>query len=99
MQSHFSKAPLAVSALTLPGVALAHQISPIIGALALSPVLVFLLAIALRGVTRNWTVAVKYFGLVGVDNSDSEGRASASQGLDAYSLRYLGGAHREIGNI
>jgi hypothetical protein len=66
MRIHFLKALLAVSALTLPGVALAQNIRPIIGALALSPVLVFLLAIVLGFVTRSWRVAVKHSGLVGV---------------------------------
>jgi MFS-type transporter involved in bile tolerance (Atg22 family) len=58
------RALVAISALTVPGTALAQNISPIIAALALSPVLVFLLAIVLGFVTRSWRVAVKHSGLV-----------------------------------
>jgi hypothetical protein len=64
MRIDSSKALVAVSALTLPGTALAQEIPPIIAALALSPVLVFLLAIVLGVVTRSWRVAVRHSGLV-----------------------------------
>ncbi len=66
MQFNSSKVLLAVSALTLPGIALAQNIPPIIAALALSPVLAFLLAIVLGVVTRSWRVGVTHSGLVGV---------------------------------
>jgi threonine/homoserine efflux transporter RhtA len=59
-----SKVLVAFSALTMPGTALAQKIPPIIAALALSPVLVFLLAIVLGVVTRSWRVAVRHSGLV-----------------------------------
>ena len=57
---------MAIPALTFPGVALAQNIPPIIAALALSPVLVFLLAIVLGAVTRSWRVAARHSALVGV---------------------------------
>ena len=55
---------MAISALALPGTALAQNVSPIIAALALSPILVFLLAIVLGVVTRSWRVGARHFGLV-----------------------------------
>ncbi len=64
MKIDSSRALVAISALTLPGTAFAQNISPIIAALALSPILVFLLAIVLGAVTRSWRVAVRHFGLV-----------------------------------
>jgi MFS-type transporter involved in bile tolerance (Atg22 family) len=64
MQINFSKALLAVSALSLPGVAAAQNIPPVIAALALSPVLVLLLAVILGVVTRSWRVGIRHFGLV-----------------------------------
>ena len=50
--------------MTLPGTAFAQNIPPIIAALALSPVLVFLLAIVLGVVTRSWRVALRHSGFV-----------------------------------
>lgn len=53
-----------LAASALPGIARAQEISPIIAALALSPVLVFLLAIVLGVVKRSWRIAVRHSGLV-----------------------------------
>jgi MFS-type transporter involved in bile tolerance (Atg22 family) len=64
MKINFSRASVAISALTLPGTALAQNVSPIIAALALSPILVFLLAIVLGVVTRSWRVGTRHIGLV-----------------------------------
>jgi hypothetical protein len=64
MKINLSKACVAISALTVPGIALAQNISPIIAALALSPVLVFLLATVLGIVSRSWRVAARHSVLV-----------------------------------
>lgn len=50
--------------LILPGTALAQNIPPEIAALALSPVLVLLLAIVLGAVNRSWRVGFMHSGLV-----------------------------------
>jgi MFS-type transporter involved in bile tolerance (Atg22 family) len=50
--------------LAVPGVAHAQQISPLIAALAVSPILVLLLALILGVVSRSWQVAAKHAGLV-----------------------------------
>ena len=55
---------LTTSALTLPAVAHAQYIPPIIVAMALSPILAFLLAVALGVVSRSWSVGLKHAGLV-----------------------------------
>ena len=57
---------MAVSTLIWPRLALAQYVSPIIVALALSPLFVFLLAIILGFVTRSWWVAIRHSGLIGV---------------------------------
>ena len=64
MQIKSSQVLLVFSALALPGIALAQNVPPIIAALALSPVLVFLLAIILGFVTRSWRVAIGHSALI-----------------------------------
>lgn len=64
MKNNSSQAFVAVSALTIPGIALAQNIPPTIAALAISPVLVFLLAAVLGVVTRSWRVAIRHSVLV-----------------------------------
>ena len=54
----------ATVALTLPGSACAQQISPLIGALALSPIVVMLLALVLGIVARSWRVGAVHAALV-----------------------------------
>ena len=53
-----------VSALILPGIAYAQNIPPVIAALALSPVVVLLLAVVLGVVSRSWRVGALHAGLV-----------------------------------
>ena len=57
---------LTVSALALPGMAYAQNISPTIAALALSPLLVMLFAVVLGVVSRSWIVGTAHAGLVAV---------------------------------
>ncbi|MBT8092052.1 MAG: hypothetical protein KJN77_03380 [Gammaproteobacteria bacterium] len=57
---------LAPLALTLPVVAQAQHIPPIIAAFALSPVLVLLLAVVLGVVSKSLLVGLKHAGLVGI---------------------------------
>ena len=57
---------LTASALTLPLVAHAQYIPPVFVALALSPVLVLLLAVVLGVISRSWLVGLKHAGLVGI---------------------------------
>ena len=59
-----SKSVLAVSALTVPGTAQAQHIPPIIVALALSPVLVLMLAVVLGIVMRSWKAGLSHSGLI-----------------------------------
>ena len=66
MRIDFSKSLSTASALTLPGIAHAQNIPPVIAALALSPVLVFLFAVVLGIVSRSWRVGVAHAGLVGI---------------------------------
>jgi hypothetical protein len=56
----------ATAALTLPGSAYAQEIPPLIGALALSPIVVMLLALVLGIVTRSWRVGAAHAALVAV---------------------------------
>ena len=56
----FSLLPLAL----IPGVAQAQHLSPLLVATALSPLLVFLLAITLGIVVRNWKTGVLHAGLI-----------------------------------
>jgi hypothetical protein len=65
MRIHAPGVLLTVSALTLPAVAQAQEIPPLLAALALSPIVVFLLVIALGIVTRNWVAGVAHAALVG----------------------------------
>lgn len=55
---------LTTSALILPTVAHAQYIPPVIVALALSPILVLLLAVALGVVSRSWRTGLGHVGLV-----------------------------------
>ena len=48
----------------VPGVACAQEIPPLIAWMALSPILVLLLAIVLGIVSRSWLVGAKHAGLV-----------------------------------
>ncbi len=64
MKINSLKALLTVSALILPGIALAQSVPPIIAALAFSPVLAFLMAIILGFVSRSWRVGVRHSGLI-----------------------------------
>ena len=64
MRTSSSKCLLTVSVLTLPGIAYAQNIPPIIAAMALSPLLVMLLAVVLGFVSRSWKVGAAHAGLV-----------------------------------
>jgi hypothetical protein len=64
MQIDPLKSVLAVSALTVPGTAQAQHIPPTIVALALSPVLVLLLAVVLGIVKRSWKAGLAHAGLI-----------------------------------
>ena len=66
MRPNLLKVILTASALTMPVVAHAQYIPPIIVALALSPILVLLLAVVLGVVSRSWLVGLKHAGLVGI---------------------------------
>ncbi len=55
---------LAVSLVALPGTAHAQYISPLIAGLALSPILVLLLAVVLGIVSRSWRIGAWHAGLV-----------------------------------
>jgi hypothetical protein len=57
---------LTIMALTLPGMAYAQHIPPIVAAAALSPLLVILFAVALGVVSRSWKVGAAHAGLVAV---------------------------------
>lgn len=55
-----------IAALAVPGIAHAQNISPLIAALALSPILVLLLAIVLGVLSRSWLVGVVHCGAIGI---------------------------------
>lgn len=59
-----SKCLLSMLALTVPGSAHAQNIPPIIAAIAVSPVLVMLLAVVLGVMSRSWLVGATHAGLV-----------------------------------
>jgi len=60
MRIDLPKAVFAVSAVTLPGIAYAQQISPGIAARAVSPILILGLAIMLGILVRSWWVGVTH---------------------------------------
>ena len=60
------KLVLTLLALALPAIAHAQEIPPLIFVLAVSPVLVAGLAIALGFVSRSWRVGVTHLGLIGI---------------------------------
>ena len=64
MHTHAVRALLTVSTLAIPAVAQAQEIPPVLAALALSPILVFLLAIVLGIVTRSWIVGITHVALI-----------------------------------
>ena len=64
MRFNASNALMTISALALPAVAQAQEIPPVLAALALSPILVFLLAIVLGIVTRSWKVGLGHAALI-----------------------------------
>jgi len=51
-------------AVVVPGVAYAQEIPPLIAWMAISPIFVLLLVVALGIVSRSWRVAAKHAGLV-----------------------------------
>lgn len=64
MRISSSKTLLAVPVLILPRIAYAQYVPPLLAALALSPLLVLLLAVVLGIVSRSWLVGAKHAGLV-----------------------------------
>jgi hypothetical protein len=66
MRINSATALVTIAALVSPGIAHAQNISPLIAGLALSPILVFLLAIVLGIVSRSWRVGVAHVGLVAI---------------------------------
>lgn len=66
MRIKSATALVTIAALALPGIAHAQHISPLLAALALSPILAFLLAIVLGVVSRSWRVGAAHCGLVGI---------------------------------
>lgn len=64
MRIDASKLALAIMAVLLPGVADAQQVPPLIAGMAISPIFVLLLAIALGIVSRSLRVGLKHAGLV-----------------------------------
>ena len=66
MRIKSATALVTIAALALPSIAHAQHISPLLAALALSPILVFLLAIVLGVVSRSWRVGAAHCGLVGI---------------------------------
>ena len=64
MRTDTFRSILTIIAVVVPGVAYAQQIPPIIAWMAISPIFVLLLAVALGMVSRSWRVAAKHGGLV-----------------------------------
>lgn len=64
MRTSSSKCLSIVAALTLPGTAFAQNVPPVIVAMALSPLLVIVLAVVLGVVSRSWRVGAVHAGLV-----------------------------------
>jgi len=54
----------AIFALALPGIAYAQEIHPIFAVLAVSPLMVILLAVALGVVSRSWRIGAAHAGLI-----------------------------------
>lgn len=59
-----SRSTLTTLGVIVPGVAYAQEISPLIAWMALSPILVLLLAVVVGIVSRSWSVGAKHAGLV-----------------------------------